>query len=64
MVHLDQLARESEEEGFRFLRRLRDEYISGANRFSLLGEILLGAYKPSVLLAIGGLQSRRNRHAA
>lgn len=37
------LVLESEKEGFRFVRRLYDEYVSGANRFDRDGEALFVA---------------------
>ncbi|MFT3883033.1 MAG: hypothetical protein QM703_25700 [Gemmatales bacterium] len=40
---LEALAKESEHEGWRFLRRLVDEWISGANRFAESGEALFAA---------------------
>ena len=52
---LDALVVESEAEGFRFLRRLRDEWLSGANRFSREGEVLLGVFEAERLVAVGGV---------
>ncbi len=48
------LLQESESEGFRFIRRLVDDYASGANRFADPGEALYGAYSPG-LVGICGL---------
>ncbi|WP_206922936.1 GNAT family N-acetyltransferase [Alicyclobacillus suci] len=38
------LVLESEKEGFRFVRRLYDEYVNGANRFDRDGEALFVAH--------------------
>lgn len=48
------LLQESESEGFGFIRRLVDDYVSGANRFAASGEALYGAYYPG-LVGICGL---------
>lgn len=42
-------------EGFRFMRRLEDEWQSGANRFQSAGEFMLGAHADGRLIAVGGL---------
>ena len=52
---LEALVHESEVEGFRFLTRLRDEWRSGANRFSNTGEAFFGVIEDKRLLAVGGL---------
>ncbi len=50
------LLEESEREGFRFLRRLVDEYESGSNRFDQPGEVLMAAFFPNKeVVAVGGL---------
>lgn len=54
-VGLDALVRESEAEGFRFLRRLRDKLDAGTNRFDGAGEVLLGGWMGDALVAIGGI---------
>lgn len=54
------LVTESELDGFRFLNRLRAEWLSGANRFSKDGEALFGVYQGIRLVAVGGL----NRQAS
>ena len=46
---------DSEREGFRFLARLREEWLSGANRFSTAGEALFGIYEEGQLIAVGGI---------
>ena len=49
------LVAESEREGFQFLRRLVDDYDAGRVRFDGPGETLLGAYRGSELIAVGGV---------
>ena len=49
------LVAEADGEGFRFMRRLQDDWRSGANRFDGRGEFLLGAYDAGRLVAVGGL---------
>ena len=44
-------------EGYRFLRRLADDWCSGAMRFDRPGEALLAARSGETLAAIGGLTS-------
>ncbi|UIJ44850.1 GNAT family N-acetyltransferase [Sphingomonas cannabina] len=46
---------EAESEGHRFVRRLRDEWNSGVNRFQGTGEFLLSAHLGGCLVAVGGL---------
>jgi GNAT superfamily N-acetyltransferase len=46
---------ESEGEGFRFLVRLRREFLDGANRFDAPGEALLGCRRGGELVGVGGL---------
>ena len=43
------------EEGFKFVRRLRDEYQSGVNRFDQPGEALLLAREAQTVIAVIGL---------
>lgn len=57
---IDLLRAVAASEGFRFVERLIDEWNSGANRFSRLGEALFGARSDGVLAAVGG----RTREAA
>lgn len=55
-VKVDELVEESEAEGYRFLRRLVDQYEDGSNRFDKEGEVLFGVFDPrGKLIAIGGL---------
>ncbi|NIJ65344.1 GNAT superfamily N-acetyltransferase [Sphingomonas leidyi] len=49
------LAGEADSEGHRFMRRLLDEWCSGANRFNGDGEFLLGVDINGQIAAIGGL---------
>ncbi|MCH7320444.1 GNAT family N-acetyltransferase [Solibacillus sp. MA9] len=55
-VDLNQLVKESKEEGFRFLERLVNDYKKGTNNFNKPGESLYGVFnKEGVLIAIGRL---------
>src|SRR5262245_7040695 len=49
------LVRESEEAGWRFLRRLSDEWATGDNRFRLPGEALFAARVQGMLVGVCGL---------
>lgn len=49
------LVLESEMEGFRFVRRFYDEYVSGTNRFDRDGEALFVAYQLNQIVGICGL---------
>jgi GNAT superfamily N-acetyltransferase len=51
---LERLIEASEAEGFRFVTRLAEEYISGANRFEQQDEALFGAYD-GALVGVCGL---------
>ncbi|WP_169891257.1 GNAT family N-acetyltransferase [Litchfieldia alkalitelluris] len=54
--NLSHLIEESEKQGFRFVRRLVNEYLNGENSFSLEGEVLYGAYdRNGLLVAVAGL---------
>ncbi len=55
------LVRESEDEGFRFLKRLRDEWRSDTNRFSKASEAFFGVMEDRTLLAVGGLNRESDR---
>ena len=53
---LSDLILESKQDGFRFLKRLLEEYRSGANTFNQPGEGIFGAFhKNGELIGIGGL---------
>jgi GNAT superfamily N-acetyltransferase len=56
------LVAQSEVEGFRFLGRLREEWDSGLNRFTGVGEALFGVYDDICLVAVGGIT--RSSHSA
>jgi ribosomal protein S18 acetylase RimI-like enzyme len=49
------LVLESEQEGFRFVRRFYDEYSNGENRFDRAGEALFVAYESNQVVGICGL---------
>jgi len=49
------LLADSERAGQRFVRRLADEWASGANRFDRPGEILFAAWRERELVGVGGL---------
>jgi GNAT superfamily N-acetyltransferase len=51
----DALVDESEREGYRFMRRLADEWASGANRFDRPGEALFAARVDGRLIGACGL---------
>jgi GNAT superfamily N-acetyltransferase len=57
---IEGLLAESEQEGFRFVRRAKEEWLSGANTFSKEGEALFAVFEEERLLAIGGV----NRESA
>jgi GNAT superfamily N-acetyltransferase len=52
---IEDLADESKQEGFEFVRRTIDDWRSGANRFSRNGEGLWGLVSDTELIGIGGL---------
>lgn len=55
-VDVTKLVEESEAEGYRFLRRLVNQYKDGTNTFNKAGEVLYGVWDPAgELVAIGGL---------
>lgn len=55
-VDVSKLVEESEAEGYRFLRRLVNQYEDGTNTFNKAGEVLYGVWDPAgELVAIGGL---------
>jgi GNAT superfamily N-acetyltransferase len=51
----DDLIAESERAGYRFVRRLADEWVSGANRFDRPGEALFAAWMEARLIGACGL---------
>jgi GNAT superfamily N-acetyltransferase len=52
---LSHLLAASQQEGFRSIRRLIDDWESGLNRFDRPGEILLSAYADRALIGVCGL---------
>lgn len=55
-VDVSKLVEESEAEGYRFLRRLVDQYEDDSNTFNKTGEVLYGVWDHhNHLVAIGGL---------
>ena len=52
---IEELLAESEQEGFHFVRRAQEEWLSGANTFSKEGEVLFAVIEEGRLLAIGGI---------
>jgi len=57
----EELLAESEQEGFRFVRRAKEEWLSGVNTFSKKGEAFFGIFDDSRLLAIGGINCGSDR---
>ena len=57
---MDDLVAESVQEGFRFVSRLREEWVSGVNRFAGKGEALFAGFDADQLVAVGGI----NRQSA
>lgn len=51
----DALVADSEQVGFRFVRRLADEWASGVNRFDRPGEALFAAVIGGRVIGVGGL---------
>jgi GNAT superfamily N-acetyltransferase len=49
------LLAESQRDGWRFVRRLADDWAAGANRFDRPGELLLGAWAGGALVGVCGL---------
>lgn len=49
------LQAESVAQGFGMVRRLREDWTDGSNRFDRPGEALLGAYAEGQLVGVGGL---------
>lgn len=51
------LIAESEREGWKFVRRLSDEWVSGVNRFDRLGEKLFVARREGMIVGVCGLNA-------
>ena len=58
---VEEMLFESEQEGFRFVRRAQEEWLSGANRFLKDGEALFAVFESERLLAIGGVNRESDR---
>lgn len=54
-AELDPLVAEADADGHLFMRRLRDEWVSGSNRFDRSGEKLMTARVGDRLVGVGGL---------
>jgi N-acetylglutamate synthase-like GNAT family acetyltransferase len=54
-TELAPLVSAADREGHAFVRRLREEWDSGANRFDRAGEALFGAFAGKRLVGVGGL---------
>lgn len=52
---IEQLCAEAREEGYNFVDRLVDDWLSAENRFDGRGEILMGHLDRDRLVAVGGL---------
>ena len=52
---LEPLIAESELDGFRFLRRLERDWLSGVNQFAKKGEVFFVAHQSGRLIAVGGI---------
>ena len=61
VAQIEPIVCESQREGFGFLVRLRDEWMSGANRFSKSGEALFGVFVSGNLVGVGGINRQDDR---
>jgi len=61
MAEVESMVTESQLEGFRFLCRLREDWLSGANRFSKPGEALFGLFDSGALVGMGGVNRQDDR---
>ena len=55
LAQVEPILRASQREGFRFVARLCEEWVSGVNRFEEPGEALFGVFVGSDLVGVGGL---------
>jgi GNAT superfamily N-acetyltransferase len=55
LAQIQPLLTASQREGFRFLERLCDDWVSGTNRFDRPGEALFGLFADSELIGVGGI---------
>ena len=53
----DSLVQQSQAEGFRFLQRMRDEWVAGSNRFCGAGEALFAAFDAATAVGVCGLNA-------
>ncbi|WP_020395976.1 GNAT family N-acetyltransferase [Thiolinea disciformis] len=53
----EMLSQANEREGFHFLKRLKQEFVSGVNCFDKEGEILCGVYQNEQLIALEGINT-------
>jgi GNAT superfamily N-acetyltransferase len=58
---IEGLLAESEREGFRFVRRAQEEWLSGANTFSKAGEAFFAVLEGERIIAIGGINHETAR---
>src|SRR5215470_17388898 len=61
---LQQLRAESSQEGFRFMERLCEEWLSGANRFDAPGEALFLGFADGAVVGVCGLSRDPYAHDA
>lgn len=54
-IPADHLVAAARSEGYRFVDRLFDEWLSGSNCFDDQGEALIGVFSSETLIALGGL---------
>jgi len=61
-TEIEGLLAESEQDGFHFVKRAKEEWLSGTNTFSKEGEALFGVFEKERLLAIGGINHESTRN--
>lgn len=59
---IEGLLAESEQDGFHFVRRAKEEWLSGTNTFSKEGEALFAVFEEERLLGIGGINRESASH--
>jgi GNAT superfamily N-acetyltransferase len=60
-VAIEELLAESESEGFHFVRRAQEEWLSHTNTFSKEGEAFFAVFENERLLAVGGVNQESAR---
>jgi GNAT superfamily N-acetyltransferase len=55
VTDLSAVQESARDEGFAFIDRLAEDWLSGANKFDQTGEVLLGAFAESTLVGVGGI---------